>query len=263
MPQCAAGGRPRINLISRTIARIFSSYRSAVADTLPLARGALAAGRGGVELMQRAVATLARAEHGSVLVEAAIVMPVFLMLVLGAIDILYASYQWSAAVKAVQIGLRIAAVSDPVAVGLGVLSAAAVDPNAPPGSPPPTFVVTCDGAAESCSCQGYCRGIGGYDADAMNTIVYGRNSSGCGDSTGIYFTGMCDLFGALKPANVLIVYQAGGLGYVGRPGSVPIITISLQKVPFQFIFLHAAFGSIPIPGLTASTPAEDMSSTAD
>jgi Flp pilus assembly protein TadG len=213
--------------------------------------------------MQRAVARLVFAEDGSVLVEAAIVMPVFLMLVLGAIDVLYASYQWSAAVKAVQIGLRIAAVSDPVAVGLGASSATAFDPNTPPGSPPPTFVVTCDGAAESCSCEGSCRGVGGYDANAMNTIVYGRNSDACGDSTGVYATGMCDLFGALKPANVMIVYQASGLGYVGRPGSVPVITISLQKVPFQFIFLRAAFGSISIPGLTASTTAEDMSSTAD
>jgi TadE-like protein len=213
--------------------------------------------------MRRAFTDFAVAHNGSVLVETAIVMPIFLMIVLCSIDFLFAFYQWSAAAKAVQIGLRIAVVSDPVAKGLGGLAAAAVGPNAPPGSPLPVFVVTCDGASETCNCRGSCSGVGGYDVSAMNAIVRGRNSEACGDGAGVYQLGMCDVFRPLTAANVMIEYQGARLGYAGRPGSVPTITLSLHNVPFQFVFLRSLLGTVPIPALTASMTAEDMSSTAD
>jgi hypothetical protein len=213
--------------------------------------------------MRRALAHFALAGDGSIMVEAAIMMPIFLFLVLCSIDVLYAFYQRGAAAKAVQIGLRIAAVSDPVASGLGGLAAAVVGPDSPPGSPLPAFLVTCDGASESCSCSGYCNGIGGYDANAMNAIVYGRNRDSCGKGASVYELGMCNLLPTLTPAHVLIAYQANGLGYVGRPGSVPTITLSLQNLPYHFIFLRSALGPMSMPALTASMTAEDLSSTAD
>ena len=65
-----------------------------------------------------------RDQQGSVLVEVTIILSVTLVLVLGTIDFLLLFYQWNAAAKAVQIGARIAAVSDPVASGLNNLSQA-------------------------------------------------------------------------------------------------------------------------------------------
>ena len=87
--------------------------------------------------MRRIFAILPLDENGSVLVEAAIMAPIIFMLVLGSMDLLFAFYEWNAAAKAVQVGARIAAVSDPVALGLNGLGSAAVSPSSPPGSPMP------------------------------------------------------------------------------------------------------------------------------
>ena len=63
-----------------------------------------------------------RDQRGAVMVEVAIMLSITLVLVLGAIDFLLLFYQWNAAAKAAQIGARLAAVSDPVALGLNGLS---------------------------------------------------------------------------------------------------------------------------------------------
>ena len=199
-------------------------------------------------------------ESGSVLVEVAIIIGIIIVLVLGSVDFLFAFYRWNAAGKAVQLGARIAAVSNPVATGLNNLSVSA------PGNlrdPMPSFTVTCPGDANTCTCTGTCTGIGAnppLDQNALNTIVYGRgydptvNPPQCGSGGGSYFAGMCSMFPGLTPANVVIVYthtQPGaglaqpGLGYVGRAsGPVPTVQVSLQQVNFQFYFLP--FGPIPV-----------------
>src|SRR5438094_1576671 len=113
-----------------------------------------------------------RDQQGSVLVEVTIMLSVTLLLVLGAIDFLLLFYQWNAAAKAVQIGARLAAVSDPVATGLYNISRTVVSASLPPGAAMPDFVVTCDGRTATCTCKSAaaCRGVTGYDSAAMNTI---------------------------------------------------------------------------------------------
>jgi Flp pilus assembly protein TadG len=207
---------------------------------------------------------LARDQKGAVLVEATITMTIIFVFVLGSIDFLLAFYQWNAAAKAVAVGARIAAVSDPVAMGLNNLSVVAASPSAPSGSKMPSFTVICDGAKATCTCTGFCAGMGGYDAAAMNAIVFGRGSASCSDAKSVYYAGMCDIFPRITAANVVIVYAQTGLGYIGRPGgAVPTISISLQNLPFQFFFLAGLAGlkNINIPAM-ASTPAEDLSSSA-
>ena len=163
--------------------------------------------------------------------------------VLGSIDFLFAFYEWNAATKAVQVGARIAAVSNPVMTGLNNLSAALVSRAVRPGSAMPSFTVTCDGGTATCTCEGICQvgGVIGFNAAALNTIVYGRGSMACGDATSSYTAGMCDVFNRITPANVRIEYRQpaapAGLGYVGRPGGpVPTIKVSLQNIPFP-VFL--------------------------
>src|SRR5207237_1181394 len=156
---------------------------------------------------------------------------------LGSIDFLYAFYQWNAVSKAVQIGARIAAVSDPVAVGLNGLSTAFASSFVPPGASMPGFSVRCEGKNETCSCIGAFPVGGAYDRAAMSTIIFGRDSSSCSDATSFYRAGMCDIFSRITAANVVIVYMQTGLGYAGRPGGpVPTITISIENLPFQFFF---------------------------
>ena len=208
-----------------------------------------------------------RDQNGAVLVEVTVVMTIMFVFILGSIEFLFALFQWNSATKAVQIGARIAAVSDPVAAGLNNLSRTIVSAQVPPGSVMPPFAITCNGATESCTCNtvGACPGVGGYDAAAMRTIVYGRGSSSCSDATSFYDTGMCDIFSRITPANVVIAYTQTGLGYADRPGGpVPTITIAIQGLPFQFFFLGGlrGFKDIPIPALTTSMTAEDLSSSA-
>jgi Flp pilus assembly protein TadG len=59
------------------------------------------------------IAQLARDENGGPLVEVAIILPILILFLFGGVDFMNALYQWNAAAKAVQIGARIAAVSDP------------------------------------------------------------------------------------------------------------------------------------------------------
>src|SRR5437016_12651214 len=110
-----------------------------------------------------------RDNNGGVLVEATIMITIMFVFVLGSIDFLFLFYQWNAAAKAVQVGARIAAVSDPVASGLRDVSTAVVGASVRPGSAMPAFTVTCDGANRTCACEGACTGVGVYDAEAMNT----------------------------------------------------------------------------------------------
>ncbi|MCU1340343.1 MAG: TadE family protein [Bryobacterales bacterium] len=209
---------------------------------------------------------LARDRNGAVLVEVAVMMSIMFVFILGSIEFLFVFYQWNAAAKAVQVGTRIAATSDPVAAGLKPLSTAVAGTLAPPGGPMPIFAVTCDGSTQTCTCSTQvCPGGGGYNAEAMNTIVFGRGSSTCSDATTSYDAGMCDIFSRITPANVVVAYTQTGLGFAGRPGGpVPTITLSLQHLPFQFFFLSnlMGFNNLQIPALSTSITGEDLSSTA-
>ena len=205
---------------------------------------------------------LLRDEAGAVFAEFAILLPLIVVVVFGSVDFLYAFYQWNAAAKAVEVGARLAAVSDPVAAGISRLSNQAVINGAVPGTAVPGFVITCK--ENNCVCEGTCPGLAGnlFDATAMKRIVFGRGSALCGDATSYDTTGMCDVLPSITPDNVVIVYRQTGLGYAGRPGGpVPTITVSLQNMEFKFFFLTALMGmKIAIPPMTTTITAEDMCS---
>jgi hypothetical protein len=206
-----------------------------------------------------------RDQNGAVLVEVMVTFTIFIVFILGSIDFLMLFYQWNAAAKAAALGARIAAVSDPVAAGLNNLAALVVDPDRPPGTAMPAFEVTCDGATTRCSCDGACLGVGGYDAAAMDAIVFGRGSSSCFDATSTSSAGMCDILSALTAANIVVTYRQTGAGFSGRPGGpAPSIALSIKNLPFRFFFLGSLLGpnGISMPPLTISVLGEDISSIA-
>jgi hypothetical protein len=198
-----------------------------------------------------------RDEVGGPLAEAAVVIPIFITFALASVDMLYAYYQWTAATKAVEVGARLAAVSDPVASGLNTIP---VNATGLTGDPMPDFEVTCASAACTCT-RGTCTGMGSYSATAMNTIVFGRGSSACGDETSYYYAGMCDIFPRITAANVRIVYSQTGLGYVGRvAGPVPTITVSLQGLTLQYFFLNGIFPAFNMSSFATTITGEGLSS---
>jgi Flp pilus assembly protein TadG len=206
--------------------------------------------------------SLWRGETGAVFAEFAILLPIVVVVVCGSIDFLYAFYQWNAAAKAVEVGARIAAVSDPVADGLNTLANQAVLNGAMPGAPMPAFTVTCEN--ETCSCVGSCGSVteNSFDVAAMNRIVFGRGNAACGQAAGYYEIGMCDVLPSITPDNVVIVYRQTGLGYAGRPGGpLPTITVSLQNMQFHFFFLSSLFPvRVAMPPMTTTITAEDLCS---
>lgn len=201
-------------------------------------------------------------QTGAVFAEFAILMPVIVVIVCGSIDFLYAFYQLNAAAKAVEVGARIAAVSDPVAAGLNYLPDEAVLSGAQPGGPLPSFSVAC--SDNRCSCSGTCTGLidNPFNPAAMDRIVYGRNATSCSSTTSYYDTGMCNILSTITAANVVIVYTQTALGYAGRPGGpVPTITVSLTHMQLQFFFLTALLGiHIPMPPMTTTVTAQDLCS---
>jgi Flp pilus assembly protein TadG len=218
--------------------------------------------------MMRSLIRFWRDQVGGPLVEVAVLFPFVFVFLFGSVDFLYAFYQWTSATKAVEVGARLAAVSDPVASGLTGTTNIATQAVNPPtvllGDPMPSFQVTCSGAgAGACTCTGSCTGFGAYSAAAMNTIVFGRGSAACGDATSYYDVGMCDMFSRITAANVQIIYSQTGLGYAGRlAGPVPTITVSLQNLTFQFFFLRGLlrFANLNMPPLATTITGEALSS---
>jgi hypothetical protein len=190
-----------------------------------------------------------RDETGAAFLEFTVTLPVFFLLLFGTAEMGLLFYQWNVATKAVQLGARIAAVSNPVSSDLSAMTG--LDP-ARPGDPMPDFDRVCNGATESCS-------GGTYDAAAMETLVYGRGDNAC-DSSGPNI-GMCDIYDRIRPENVVVRYQYTGLGYAGRPGGpVPTITVSLQDIAFDFVALDNLLGLGPIamPDLRTTMTGEDL-----
>ena len=220
---------------------------------------------------------LAADTGGAVFLEFTLFVAVFFTLLFGIIDFTLAFYQWNAATKAVQLGARLAAVSDPVAPELAEFTG--LDP-ASPGDPMPNFTAVCrggGGGAPECDCTGFdCT----YSATAMDNLVYGRGNTSCMSPNDPGFTprnvGMCNFFWRVTPANVVVEYRYTGLGYAGRPGAeyadgefashaVPTVSVRLgepaEPLPFVFVMVGAFMGynEIPIPGLLSTVTGEDLS----
>ncbi|TPK77060.1 pilus assembly protein [Mesorhizobium sp. B2-4-15] len=204
----------------------------------------------------------AKSEDGAAMVEMTIVSTLLFSLVLGFVDFGYAFYQWNAATKAVQVGARLASISDSVATNL-----ATAGPIASPGAPIVAgaygpFVCTYTAGTGACS------NSGGFSAANFSRIFRGdtanTNDDACPNLAANQRPGMCHFFPGLLRSNVVVTYTATGLGYQTRLGGpVPTITVSLQNRTFQFFFLAGlmGFGTITMPSMLSTVTGEDMKST--
>ena len=204
----------------------------------------------------------AKSEDGAAMVEMTIVSTLLFSLVLGFVDFGYAFYQWNAATKAVQVGARLAAISDAVATNL-----ATAGPISSPGAPIVAgaygpFVCTYTAGTGGCS------NGGGFSAANFSRIFRGdtanTNDDACPNLGTNQRPGMCHFFPGLLRSNVVVTYSATGLGYQTRlSGPVPTITVSLQNRTFQFFFLQGlmGFANINMPSMLSTVTGEDLKST--
>src|SRR5687767_4301359 len=88
-------------------------------------------------------------ESGASMIEFSIVALLLLLLVGGVVEFSLVFFQWNSATKALQQGVRLASVSDPVAIPLKTLTG--VGGTVVPGDPMPAFNYVCSGATASCT----------------------------------------------------------------------------------------------------------------
>lgn len=203
-----------------------------------------------------------REEGGLVLVEAMLTFPIVILMMVAMIEVGMAVFQWNLTVKALQVGARLAAVSDPI---VGATAYATLDddfgqpfPDSTPrvpGDPVPANIrkVSCGAGAASC------------DVAALARVMTGGDT--CGSTTVGGPSGICDVAIFIRPENLRFTYYRAGLGYVGRPfGTVTNITVELRNQYFDFLFLDRLIpiaGRIRIPSHPVSITSEDISDCID
>ena len=192
-------------------------------------------------------------QQGAVLIEAALVLPIVLLLVFGIVEI--SLYFWTAglAVKASQLGIRQAVVSSAVAVGPGLEPAESTTywAGLPPGQPCfpvqsgpslcPEFNVVCSTAA-GCRCAGTACGFRLVGA-RLRPIL----------------TAMQAVMPDLKPENLELSYRTNGFGYVAQPFPVPVeVRLNLVGVTYTPLFFGNLFGSSVAIRASAELPSESL-----
>ena len=204
---------------------------------------------------------LLRDIRGSVLVETTIVLPIFLVLVLGTIDITNMFYEWALANKAAYIGARMAVTSNPVDPDLANLSYNSTQIENIGQS---CLVVSCPSA------NSVCTGAASGGSCTSGTFQNGAFTS--------IFDLMRRMFPRLQRQNVTISYQTNGTGVVGQtwegsadPGNpqftLPMnVTVSITGMTHQFYFIApllqffgGGISATPaIPTFATTLQSEDM-----
>ena len=186
--------------------------------------------------------SLVRCERGASAAEFALVLPLFILLLLGTIDVGRFMWELNRAEKATQMGARYAVVSDPVAA---VVNTDFVDDyGIPGGDPVPAAVFGSAVCTDSgnCTVTGSASGVSGRNGPAFDNIV---------DWMQIFYP-------VVQPANVRVTYENVGLGYSGDPTGpdiAPLTTVELQNLTFNPLILFG--GTITLPVVKASLTLED------
>lgn len=197
-------------------------------------------------------------ESGVTIVEGLIVFPLMLTMIITFVEFGYAMFQWEQTGRAVAVGARLAAVSNPVATDFASLDDT-YPVTAEAGDPVPAakVSVSCTGGKATQTLPQCNNGI--------DRIVRGSDGV-CNSNFGSSTPGMCDLNWRILPENVIVTYTRDGLGFVGRrQGPVTTVTVQLRNMNFATFFVGALFGltNIPIKASPASFTGEDLATCND
>ena len=195
-----------------------------------------------------------RHQGGMSAVEVAILAPVLFTAVLSTFDLGLYFWRWNQAVQAARLGVRVAAVSDPVASDLS--TATGVSGTVQPGDTVGAYERVCSAGARTCTSGGV------FSEQAMNRIFYGASGTGCGDAGSREAAGMCDVLPTLELADITISYSASGIETAGVAGSLrPLVTVRISGAgPRLVLFDKILPANLPVTEMTML--AEDLRSTA-
>jgi len=200
-----------------------------------------------------------RDKRGISSVEFALVATVFFMMIFGIIDFSRAMWEWNAAAKATQFGVRYAVVSDIVSIdykdfsGLSVSGVTAGDkvPLKDAGGNDiiaPIFCSDSDpGAGLAIGCGASLGGLAAATADAVAFLAI--------------VVEMQKMYGRIEAHNVVIEYRHIGLGFAGNPIGPdvdPLVTVKLRDMEFDFITPgFTGIFTLNLPDFAASLTGED------
>jgi hypothetical protein len=196
---------------------------------------------------------LSRDERGVTLVEFAIALAVFLLIMFGLIDFGRLGFSYVMAEKAMQRAARIATVRPPACAGVPTEN---VRPPSAPGVTPARFGTYCRDGAGVCANPGTFTCSGAASNPTANEVWQAISALLPNDAT---------------IANIRFSYSFDqNLGFLGGP-YVPVVTAELQNLTFSFVSplgalagLAGAAGAggidddITFPSLSVSLPGEDL-----
>lgn len=203
------------------------------------------------------ISNFIRDREGAVAVEFALLFVALFVITVGIIDVGAALYQWNRAEKALQQAARYAVVSDPVANDLRFFSGKTA------GN---TFGDSCRDSATG-GIQAYCQ-YGPIVCTNTECSSYGFSAT----AFDAIFQKVQAVIPSVTPENLAVEYRATELAFVGRPGGrtgefnlVPVVTIRLRNIAYNFMVLDDLFGIGPVlmPGFTTTLVGEDVGTVTD
>ncbi|NKB50588.1 MAG: hypothetical protein GKS02_14625 [Alphaproteobacteria bacterium] len=214
---------------------------------------------------------LAADKSGAAAVEFAFVAIGLVLFTLAIIDIGFALFWFNRAEKATQLGVRVAAVSDPVSAFLPTFEQASAGGGGGPGG---------GGVAAGASCETSIGTIATYciHNDIVCSVSGGTGT--CAGEPGAFsnaafskiFNEMRVLYPQLSSESVQVEYRPSIAGFVGRPGNssgtfnlVPQVTVRIVNLQYDYIALGSLLGLPPftLPIISASMNGEDLDHTSN
>jgi hypothetical protein len=173
-------------------------------------------------------------QTGAALVEMAIGLVLFLLLVFGVLEFALAIFDWSKEVEATRAGARYAIVNDPACdiYGEGALPSCpggdTIDPDNCPGASIEVTPAGCNADPDDAACR-----IAAVMRNIMPRIADG---------------------------NVRIVYGCSDAGYRERPFVVPTVTVRTSGVEHNFLLpgLLGIEATVTLPGFSTTRTGEDL-----
>ena len=173
--------------------------------------------------------------------EFALVLPLLIILLFGVIDA--GRYMWNInrAEKAVQMGVRMAVVTDAVSSSVNQTFVGQCSTPLAEGDPIPANCfsqITCSKSGGTATCTG----------GTANTTAFDR-----------VLARMQLFMPEVQGSNVEIIYSPSGLGYAGNPNGpdlAPLVTVRLSNLAFNPI-VTLAFASVGLPEARSSLTFED------
>lgn len=191
----------------------------------------------------KVLARLARDPRAAVGAEFALIVPIFVLFILGIIDVGRMMWTWNRAEKATQMGVRYAAVTDVAAEGLDSYDFYTTG-GIPRGQTiPEDSFSNASCTSDGCTCEPTDVCSGTLATGFTNTVAR-----------------MHAIMPEIQPENVTIEYSYSGLGYSGDPYGPdvnPLITVKLAKVKYQPTLGYVFGAELTLPPFASTLSMED------